>query len=176
MRPGIFFLAILAGFAAPEAAARVPAPAAPQKDYLSPAEADKIREAGVPSERIELYVSFAEDRLEKFDYELNRSVPERHRGDVLNGLLNGYSGCMDDAADQIDVAREKQADIRKALTLMQDKGKLFLAQLEKYDRGAPGLDTYQDTLEDAIEGTKDALSDAADAQKNMLPAPVRRSP
>ncbi len=176
MRHCVFLLTILASLAVPEFAARVPSPAAPQKDYLSPAEADKIREAGTPSERITLYISFAEDRLKKFDYEVNRSVPERHRGDVLNGLLNGYSGCMDDAADQIDVAREKQADIRRALKLMQDKAKQFLAQLQKYNHGAPDLTDYQDTLEDAIEGTKDALSDAADAQKHLLPAPVRRKP
>jgi hypothetical protein len=33
---------------------------------------------------------------------------------------------------------------------------------------------YKDTLEDAIEGTKDALADADKASKDMLPPPVRR--
>lgn len=145
-------------------------------DYLSDAEADRIRAADTPSERIKLYLSFAEDRLKKFDYELNRKVPEARRSEILNGLLNGYSGCVDDGSDQIDVAKEKQADIHDALKLMETKYKAFLNQLEIYDKGGPEMNTYRDTLEDAIDGTKDALSDVQDAEKKMLPAPVRRKP
>ena len=59
---------------------------------------------------------------------------------------------------------------------MRTKGKEFLEILEKYDKDGPDLDTYQDTLEDAIEGTKDALSDVADAEKETPAAPVRRKP
>jgi hypothetical protein len=38
------------------------------------------------------------------------------------------------------------------------------------------LDTYKDTLDDAIEGTKDALSDLNNAEKEATPGPVRRKP
>jgi hypothetical protein len=144
------------------------------KDYLSDEEADKIRDAQTPDERIKLYIAFAEDRLKKFDYELKRAVPEARESDILNGLLNGYVGCIDDGADQIQVARDKQMDIRNGLKLMDTKEKEFLELLEKYDKGAPRLDDYRDTLEDAIDGTKDALSDAEEAEKTALPAPVRR--
>jgi len=144
------------------------------KDYLSDDEADKIRNALTPAERIKLYVAFAEDRLKKFDYELKRTVPERRRSEILNGLLNGYAGCIDDGADQIQVAQDKQMDIRDALKLMDTKEKEFLEVLQKYDKGAPDLDDYRDTLEDAIDGTKDAISDAEEAEKTALPAPVRR--
>jgi hypothetical protein len=158
------------------AAARPVVAQLPHKDYLSDEEADKIRDADTPSLRIKLYLTFAEDRLQKFEYEIHRKVPERHRSDILNGLLNGYVGCVDDAADQIGVARDKQIGIRDALKLMQAKGKEFLALLEKYDKNGPELDNYRDTLEDAIQGTKDALSDASEAEKEMLPPPVRRKP
>ena len=147
-----------------------------KKDYLSEEEADKIRDERTPAMRIKLYISFAEDRLKKFDYEINRAVQERRRSEILNGLLNGYVGCVDDAADQIALAREKQLDIRDALKLMLAKDKEFLETLQKYDKDGPELDTYKDTLEDAIDGTKDALADAEDALKEMLPAPVRRKP
>src|SRR5580700_3474220 len=60
----------------------------PQKDYLSETEADKIRDAVTPPERIKLYISFADDRLKKFQYELTRTVPEGRRAEILNGLLN----------------------------------------------------------------------------------------
>lgn len=147
-----------------------------KKDYLSEAEADKIRDVRYPAPRIKLYISFAEDRLKKFEYEINRAVQERRRSEILNGLLNEYAGCVDDAADQIALAREKQVDIREALKLMLAKDKEFLEALEKYDKDGPELDTYKDTLEDAIQGTKDALADAEEALKEMLPPPVRRKP
>jgi hypothetical protein len=177
MRRTIVFIAmagsVLACLGALRRAAAAPQDS-PDKDYLSQEESDKIRDADTPAERIKLYVAFAEDKLKKFDYELNRKTPERRREEILNGLLNAYAGCVDDGADQIDVAQEKQMDIRDALKLMVAKEKEFLETLQKYDKDGPELDTYRDTLEDAIEGTKDVLSDAEDAQKAMLPAPVRR--
>jgi hypothetical protein len=157
-------------------AARARSSQDPQKDYLSETEADKIRDAVTPPERIKLYISFADDRLKKFQYELTRTVPEGRRAEILNGLLNAYVGCMDDAADQIGLAREKQIDIRGQLKLIESKGKEFLVVLEKLDKGGPEYDTYRDTLQDAIEGTKDALSDADKASKELTPVPARRKP
>lgn len=147
-----------------------------RKDYLTEAEADKIRDADTPALRIKIYIGFAEDRLKKFDYELHRTVPEARRTEILNALLNGYSGCVDDAADQLDVAKEKQMDIREALKMMKAKDKEFLATLQKYAKDGPELDTYRETLEDAIEGTMDALTDIDDAEKEATPGPVRRKP
>ena len=56
---------------------------------------------------------------------------------------------------------------------MQSKGKEYLATLEKLEKN-PDEDLYKDTLEDAIEGTKDAINDAQQAEKEMSPPPVRR--
>jgi hypothetical protein len=169
--------AVVVGIVLPLFAHRAFADSLPQrKEYLSEAEADKIRDADTPSERMKLFISFADDRLKKFQYELTRTTAERGRTEILNGLMNGYAGCMDDAADQIDVAQEKQLDIHDALKTMISKGKEFLDILNKLDQDGTDLDTYRDTLEDAIEGTKDALSDAEDAGKVMPPAPVRRKP
>jgi hypothetical protein len=148
-----------------------------KKDYLTDSEADKIREANNPSDRIKLYVAFADDRLKKFQYELTRQTAERRRGEVLNGLMNAFSGCMDDAADQISDAKEKQLDIHASLKLLESKGKEYLVQLQKLNAGnGADFDSYKDTLEDAIQATKDAVSDAQTAGKEMLPAPVRRKP
>jgi hypothetical protein len=146
-----------------------------KKDYLTDAEADKIRDQQNPGDRIKLYLSFAEDRLKKFQYEMTRTVPEAHRGDILNGLMNGYSGCLDDAADQIDDAKAKQMNIHPELKQLESKGKEFLAQLQKIQKAkGPDFDDYSDTLDDAIDGTQDAISSAQSALKEMLPAPVRR--
>jgi vacuolar-type H+-ATPase subunit I/STV1 len=149
---------------------------APQgkKEYLTESEADKIRDADNPSDRIKLYLSFADDRLKKFHYELTRAIPERRRNEMLNSLLNAYAGCIDDAADQIGLARERQADIHAALKSMKAKGKEYLEDLQKLAQGGAELEIYKDTLEDAIEATKDALTDVENAEKEMTPPPVRR--
>jgi hypothetical protein len=158
----------------PVARARVPQE---KKDYLTETEADKIRDANNPSDRIKLYVGFADDRLKKFQYELTRTVAERRRAEVLNVLMNAYSGCVDDAADQIADAKEKQMDIHASLKLLESKGKEFLEILQKLEQGnGPDFDSYKDNLEDAIQATKDAVADAQKAGKEMLPAPVRRKP
>jgi len=151
-------------------------PAPQKKEYLTDSETDKIREAMEPGERIKLFISFAEDRLKKFQYEAARRPADRRRSEILNSLMNAYAGCVDDAADQIGLAREKQADIRGALKMFKSKGKEFLATLQKIGPGDPELDSYKETLDDAIEGTKDALSDIEEAEKELSPAPVRRKP
>jgi acyl transferase domain-containing protein len=147
-----------------------------KKDYLTDAEGDRIRDAVTPPDRMKLFVTFADDRLKKFQYELTRAVPEGRRSEILNGLLNAYSGCIDDAADQIEVAREKQADIRASLKIMQSKSKEFLEVLQKINQGGPEYEIYKDTLQDAIEGTQDALTDVEKALKELNTAPVRRKP
>ena len=159
------------------AVARVFAAPQDKMDYLTEAEADKIRDTMSPGERIKLYVSYAEDRLTKFQYELNRQNPDRRRDEMLNSLMNAYAGCVDDASDQIDVAKQKQADIHGALKIFGDKGKGFLEILEKLHQGSgPDYDSYKETLEDAIEGTKDAMTATEKAQKEMPAAPIRRKP
>jgi hypothetical protein len=149
-------------------------PQSQQRDYLSEEEADKVREADTPNARVRLFLSFAGDRLKKFQYELDRTLPQSHRGDMLNGLLNAYEGCIDDAADVISLAVEKRQDARAGVKEMQSKGKEYLATLQKIKEKGTDLDNYKDTLEDAIEGTQDAIRDAQDAEKEMSPPPVRR--
>jgi len=51
-----------------------------------------------------------------------------------------------------------------------------LDTLNKLNEGGPEYDSYKETLQDAIEGTKDALADAEKAAKESTPAPVRRKP
>jgi hypothetical protein len=145
----------------------------PQKDYLSAAEADKIRDAETVNERIKLFLTFADDRLKKFQYELDHPSSNRH-GDMLNSLLNAYVGCVDDAADLIQLGLEKQDNIRLGVDLMAARTKEFLVVLEKLSNDGAEREIYKDTLDDAIEGTRDAMNDAEKAKKKVAPPPVRR--
>lgn len=151
----------------------VRARSAQQKDYLTALEADKIRDAESTNDRIKLFLTFAEDRLKKFQYELDHPSSNRH-GDMLNSLLNAYAGCIDDAADLIQLGIEKQDNIRQGIELMSSRTKDFLTVLQKISTDGPEQEIYKDNLDDAIEGTQDAMSDAEKAKKKVAPPPVRR--
>lgn len=153
----------------PAAGAREPQ----KKDYLTSLEADKIRDAETTNERISLFLTFAEDRLKKFQYELEHPSSNRH-ADMLNSLLNAYAGCVDDAADLVQLGIEKQENIRKGVDLMASRTKEFLVILEKLSNDGAERELYKDNLDDALEGTQDAMNDAEKAKKKVAPPPVRR--
>jgi hypothetical protein len=173
---GIYSLACCAALsftAKPAAAQQKPFPQE-QKDYLSALEADKIRDAETTNDRVKLFLTFADDRLKKFQYELEHPSGNMHV-DMLNSLLNGYAGCVDDAADLIQLGIQKQENIRQAIDQMAVQSKASLAVLEKLSAaGGPDLDAYKSNLDDAIEGTRDALNEAQKATKKVAPPPIRR--
>jgi hypothetical protein len=145
----------------------------PDKDYLSSVEAGKIRDAETTNDRIKLFLTFAEDRLTKFQYELEHPSSNKHT-EMLNYLMNSYIGCVDDAADLIQLGLEKQDNIRQGIDLMATKSKGFLEILKKYSVDGPELEVYKDNLDDAVQGTEDALKEAETAKKKAAPPPVRR--
>jgi hypothetical protein len=83
-------------------------------------------------------------------------------------------GCIDDAADLIQLGIEKQDNIRQGIELMSSRTKDFLAMLQKLSTDGPEQEIYKDNLDDAIEGTQDAMNDAEKAKKKVAPPPVRR--
>ena len=144
-----------------------------KKDYLSDYEADKIRDAETPNERIKLFLQFADERLKKFQYELDHPSASRH-SEMLNYLMNSYIGCVDDASDLIQEGIEKQQNVRAGVDLMANKAKEFLETLKKISADAKEIDIYKLNLDDAIEGTQDAVNDAEKAKKSVAPPPTRR--
>ena len=93
---------------------------------------------------------------------------------MLNALMNGYVGCLDDAADLVQLGMEKQENIRAGIDLMVNRAKEFLDALNKIAAEKVEIESYKDNLHDAIEGTQDAMNDAEKAKKNRSPTPVRR--
>jgi hypothetical protein len=164
-----FLLVVCIALCGRAAGARVPQ----QKDYLSALEADKIRDAETSNDRIKLFLTFADDRLKKFQYELDHPSQTKHE-QLLNALMNAYSGCVDDAADLVQLGIQKQENIRQGIDLMATKSKEFLVILQKLSTDGPELEIYKGNLEDAIEGTRDAMNEAVEAKRKVAPPPVRR--
>jgi hypothetical protein len=145
-----------------------------QKDHLTQLEADKIRDAEEPRERIRLFVLFAEDRLKKFQYELAKGAADKRRGERLAALLDAFAGCIDDASELMELGRMKQQDILKGVQFFQARSKEFLADLERHTAAAPENASYRENLELATLALKDAIQEAEKASKEIAPGPVRR--
>jgi hypothetical protein len=152
--------------------------AAPQKkEYLTETEADKIRDAGETGPRIQLYAAFASDRIKKLKYEFAHIDPaDQKRADRLNALILSYTGCIDDAADLIEIGLEKQQDIQEGVKALRAGIKDFLPYLQDLAANGPERATYKSNLEDAIEATQDASMDVEKATKESSAPPVRRKP
>ena len=88
--------------------------------------------------------------------------------------MNAYVCCVDDAADLVTEGVEKQQNIRAGVDLIAGKTKEFLQVLKKIQADGKELDVYKENLEDAIDGTQDAMNDAEKAKKSVAPPPVRR--
>ena len=63
---------------------------------------------------------------------------------------------------------------RAGVDLMAGRSKEFLQALEAIAASGADLEAYKDNLDDAIEGTRDAMNDAEKAKKAVAPPPVRR--
>jgi hypothetical protein len=147
------------------------------QDFLSPGEADKVRDAPTPSDRAKLFIAFAADRLKKFQYELGLKQAIHNREVLLNGLLNGYSDCMDEAAQRIQDGQQSGADMRDAVRTMRKEAKEYLGALDKAKKaGGPELDAFKDSLDDALDSTQGALKEADKAAKEYGAVPIRRKP
>ena len=149
---------------------------AQKKDYLTDTEAEQIRDTDTPSQRIKLFISFANDRIKKLQYEFDHPGDSLHRADRLDAMINAYTGCIDDAADLIDEGTDKQQNIRDAIKDMQSHAPEFLAFLKGLVAKGGEANDHKDNLDDAIDSTNDAIRTADDASKELAPPPVRRNP
>jgi len=167
---------LLAACARPaRAAGRAAQPQMKKKDYLSPLEADQIRDAATISERVRLFLGFAADRLRKIDYELERKDKDRQWNERISGLINAYTGCVDDAADLLEAGLEKQENLRPGTKELDKRTKEFLPKLHDL-QGNALLASFKSDLDDAMEATQDAAETAEKVAKELSAAPERRRP
>ncbi len=129
-----------------------------------------------PNERIRLFLSFASDRLKQLQYEFDHPANTVRRAERLNGLLNAFAGCLDEAVDRMELSVEKQEDVREGIKAVQTDAPTFLAYLKDVSARNPERASFKDNLDDAIASAEDAIRSAADSSKENAPPPVRRRP
>jgi dsDNA-binding SOS-regulon protein len=134
-------------------------------DYLSEEEADQLRDAQDPSERIEKYLSFAEVRLERFDDVRNRPPnPDYDIPAYLDTQLDQYIRITDALKDWIEDHYDRHDDMRAGLKKILEMGPHQLEQLRRIEQSSdPYAAGYRRSLSDAIEDFTDAVDGATKA-------------
>lgn len=126
------------------------------RDFLTPHEADLIRVAQEPNERIEQYMHFARLRLELVRQTLLKEDAARSK--LIHRNLEEYGRIIEAVDLVIDDAAADKIDLTKGLGLLAEQEEEFLAVLEKIQE-APADDSwaYEFVLEDSIEITRDSM-------------------
>ncbi len=134
-------------------------------NVLTEEEEQKVREAQDPSDRIELYLAFAQARLDRFEeFRRKPADPESDKGSSLDSILGQFVSVNDEMKDWIDYQYQRGGDVRRGLRALLERGPRQLEQLHRIETApdAYGAD-YRDTLRAAVEDMGDTLDGATRA-------------
>jgi hypothetical protein len=160
-----FFSTVLALFIV--AAAAVPPAALPAQkpDYLSDEEEEKIRDAQEPSERIEVYLTLTQNRLDRIaSFRSKPMDPQYDNGAYIDHLLDEYISLTDDLKNWIQDQYDRRGDMRKGLRKALEAGPKELEDLRRlHDTPDAYAADYGKSLRDARDDFTDALDGATKA-------------
>jgi len=134
-------------------------------DFLTEDEADQIREAQDPSQRIGLYLSFAQVRLDRIDeYRQKPPDPEVDVAGYLAKEFDQYIRITDELKNWIEDQYERRNDMRSGLKKALEVGPHQLEQLRHMESTPdPYTAGYRKNLNDAIDDFSDAVDGATKA-------------
>ena len=135
------------------------APLAAQRDFLTQTEAERIRGAQDASARLELYASFARDRVEIVKNLLSKDKPGRSA--AIHDALDDYSKILDAIDDTADDALMRKQIVKVGVNAAANAEEQMLSALRKFKASQPkDLSLYAFALDQAIETTSDSLEAA----------------
>lgn len=130
-----------------------------RRDFLTEDEADQIREAQEPNERLALYLKFARLRLELVRQALAAEKPGRAK--LIHDNLEDYTRIVEAMDSVIDDALARKMDLQKSMGLVAAREKEFIGMLQGFS-GKPAKDRsyYEFALKDALDTTQDSLEES----------------
>lgn len=130
--------------------------AAQQRDFLTPDEADQLREVQEPNERLKLYSKWALLRLDEIEQMIASTKPGR--ATFIHDLLEDYGHIVEAMDTVADDALRRKLKIDIGITALTAAEKDMVARLEKIRDSKPkDFARYEFVLTDAIETTQDSL-------------------
>jgi hypothetical protein len=144
LRAALLFLSAAMGFVL-----------AQDRDFLTPNEADQIRETQDPNERLTLYLKFARQRMDLIEQSLAKDKPGRSI--FIHNNLEDYTKIIEAIDSVSDDALRHKKDIEKGTQEVIAQEKEFLDKLNKIQDSEPrDLDRYKFLLTEAIDTTSDS--------------------
>jgi hypothetical protein len=157
----ILVLALLMSVTAPAKAASAQKP-----NYLSDEEEDKIRDAQEPSERIEVYVTLAQTRLDRIEEFRSKPMdPQYDNGAYIDHLLEEYVSITEDLKNWIQDQYDRRGDMRKGLHKVLEMGPKQLDELRRIQQSP---DAYAAAYAKSLRDAKDDFTDALDGATRAL--------
>jgi len=130
--------------------------AAQQRDYLTPDEADQLREVQEPNARLGLYSKWALLRLDEIEQMIASN--KAGRSVFIHDLLEDYGRIIDAMDTVADDALRRKISIDAGVTALTASEKDMVTRLEKIRDAKPkDLARYEFALNDAIDTTQDSL-------------------
>jgi len=134
-------------------------------DYLSEEETDQLRETQDPSQRIEIYLSLAQVRLDRAESFRNKPPdPEYDIAGYLDQQFDQYIRITDELKNWIQDQYDQHNDMRRGLKKFLEIGPKQLEQLRHIQQTPdPYTADYRKSLGDAVDDFNDALDGATKA-------------
>ena len=127
-----------------------------QRDFLTPDEVERIREAQEPNQRIALYASYAKQRLDLLKQLFAKE--KAGRSILIYNQLDQYTKIIEAIDIVADDALRRKLDLTLGIGEVAKAEEKMLAELQKFSASEPkDLSRYDFVLKNAIEVTQDSL-------------------